>query len=80
MANVKPINKNLKTNSPPPPIMKNRKCHPTPPLGSFILGFLHLGPEASEKTKTAKTQRETASKLKFRQDKVKAINKSLRIA
>lgn len=67
--------KNLKTNTPP---QNNEKwevpSHPS--LGSFSLGF-HLGPEASAKIKTAKSQRETASALQFGQDKVEAVNKCL---
>lgn len=53
---------------------KKRKCHPTLPLGSFILEFC-LRPEASEDITKAKPQKETALRLYFRQGQGKDYTK-----
>lgn len=53
---------------------KKRKCHPTLPLGSFILEFC-LRPEASEDIRNAKPQKKTALRLNFRHSQGKDYTK-----
>lgn len=80
MANLQPTNQpNKKQNKNKThqalKINNEKSAIPPPPLGSFILGF-HLRPDASEKMRKARPQRETSSRLNFGQVKKKAVNKS----